>query len=179
MSISMTALIVGIGFLIGSVSGLIGIGGGILIIPILMIGFGFTQARANGTSLAMMLPPIGLLAVITYSRAGNVDWQFAVLMAIGFIAGAAVGGSAVNRGWINPTLLRVAFAIVLLYLGTRTLFRTGGQARAAIDTIIVCALASLYTTTKLLGRAWETQDSKWGITYRMRRSRPSELDYEI
>ena len=128
MSIGMTAIVVGIGFLIGGASGLIGIGGGILIIPVLMIGFGFTQERANGTSLAMMLPPIGVLAVITYARAGNVDWRFAVLMAIGFLVGAAVGGTIVNRQWINPTALRVTFAILLLYVGSRTLFRAGGQA---------------------------------------------------
>jgi uncharacterized membrane protein YfcA len=101
-------------------------------------------------------------------------------MAIGFTAGAAVGGTVVNRGGINPTALRIAFASLLLYVGLRTLFRSGGQARAAIDTIIlVGSIALLYTTTRLLGRRWETQPSHWGVVYLTRRRRLPEFDYEI
>ena len=77
MSTGLMALILIVGFLIGTISGMVGIGGGVLIIPVLTIGFGFSQIRANGTSLAMLLPPIGLIVVVTYAKAGSVDWRFA------------------------------------------------------------------------------------------------------
>src|SRR5947207_7450889 len=99
-----------VGFAIGTFSGMVGIGGGVLVIPVLMIGFGFSQARANGTSLAMLLPPIGIFAVLAYSRAGNIDWRFAILLAIGFTFGAYIGAKVVNSGWMNPALLRLMFA---------------------------------------------------------------------
>ena len=88
MSAATLLLILLIGLLIGVVSGMVGIGGGVLVIPALMFGFGFSQARANGTSLAMLLPPIGAFAVMSYWRAGNVDWRFAGLLAVGLTAGA-------------------------------------------------------------------------------------------
>src|SRR5580765_8167162 len=84
-------LLAGVGLLIGVLSGLVGIGGGILVIPVLMIGFAFSQAEANGTSLAMLLPPIGIFAVLTYSRAGYVNWRFALVLAAGFAPGAYLG----------------------------------------------------------------------------------------
>src|ERR1700761_6295767 len=98
MSAWLALTVLSVGVAIGTASGLVGIGGGTLVIPVLMVGFGFTQAQANGTSLAMLLPPIGLFAVMAYARAGNVNWSFAALLAIGFAAGAALGGVAVNRG---------------------------------------------------------------------------------
>src|SRR6187455_1310068 len=86
-----------LGTLVGVVGGMIGIGGGILVIPLLMFFFGFTQQKANGTSLAMLLPPIGLLAVIRYYQAGNIDIKVALLLACGFAGGAYLGAWIVNR----------------------------------------------------------------------------------
>ena len=86
-----------VGFAIGTFSGMVGIGGGILVIPVLMFYFGFSQARANGTSLAMLLPPIGIFAVLAYWRAGNIDWATAGLLAVGFACGAYVGARLVPR----------------------------------------------------------------------------------
>ena len=169
MSPSLTLLVVLVGFAIGTASGMVGIGGGVLIIPVLMIGFGFTQTRANGTSLAMLLPPIGIFAVAAYARAGNVDWRFALLLAAGFAAGAAAGGVAVNRGWVNPTALRVAFAVLLLYVAGRTLFRPGGQARAAVETIaLVGGVTLAWAVMKGLGHRWERGTGRWGKLYAAR-----------
>ncbi len=180
MSIGFTFLIIFIGLLIGTASGMIGIGGGILIIPVLMIGFGFSQARANGTSLAMLLPPIGILAVLAYAKAGNVDWRFALLLALGFTAGAAIGGIAVNRGWINPTALRVLFAMLLLYVAGRTLFRPGGDARAALETVIlICVFTLSFALMRITGRRLLRSPGRWGATYRGKRAQVTEYDYEI
>ena len=77
MSVATVLLMLLVGLLIGTISGMVGIGGGVSVIPVLMLGFGFSQAKANGTSMEMLLPPIGFFAVLSYWRAGNIDFRFA------------------------------------------------------------------------------------------------------
>src|SRR5207247_3626916 len=96
MSAQTGVLLVMIGLTIGVISGMVGIGGGVLVIPILMFLFGFSQAKANGTSLGMLLPPLGIFAVLRYHKQHNIDWQFALLMAAGFMVGGWIGGWLVN-----------------------------------------------------------------------------------
>ena len=127
----MIASLIVAGVAIGMVSGMIGIGGGTLVIPALMYLYGFTQLKANGTSLAMLLPPIGIFAVMAYHRAGNISWPSAMLLAIGFAGGAYVGGVLANTGKVPELALRIMFSILLLYVAGRTLFRTDGRAMAA------------------------------------------------
>jgi uncharacterized membrane protein YfcA len=179
LSTSSAFLLLSIGLAIGIISGMVGIGGGVLVIPLLMFFFGFSQARANGTSLAMLLPPIGIFAVMSYWNAGNVDWRFALLLAFGFAVGAYIGAAVVNRGWINPTALRVGFALLLVYSAARLLFRQGGHARAALETsLMVAAFAVTYLTMRLLGRHWR-QSPDWGKVYRAKRDDSVGYDYEI
>ena len=179
LSTSTAFLLLFIGLTIGFVSGMVGIGGGVLVIPLLMFFFGFSQARANGTSLAMLLPPIGIFAVITYWNAGNVDWRFALLLAFGFAVGAYVGGVIVNRGWINPTGLRVGFALLLVYCAARLLFRQGGQARAALETSLMVAVFALtWLAMRLLGRRWRRVPNPRAV-YRSRLDDSVGYDYEI
>ena len=180
MSISTVLLLLLSGFFIGTISGMIGIGGGVLVIPVLMIAFGFSQVRANGTSMAMLLPPIGIFAVLAYARGGNVDWRFALILALGFAAGAYIGANIVNRGLINPTTLRVLFALLLVYVAARLLFQPGGRARAALATALtVAGFAVVHGLMRLLGRHWSRNPPDWIREYRRRRSPPGEFDYEI
>jgi uncharacterized membrane protein YfcA len=180
MSISTLLILLLIGLFIGTISGMIGIGGGVLVIPVLMIGFGFSQVRANGTSIAMLLPPIGIFAVFAYARSGNVDWRFALILAIGFAVGAYFGARIVNRGLIDPTVLRVLFALLLVYVAARMLFRPGGRARAALETVLLVAgFAVAYGVMRLLGRRWGRQPPDWVREYRRRRREAGEFDYEI
>ena len=79
------------GLITGIFSGLVGLGGGALIIPILIYFFGFSQHMAQGISLTMMIPPIGLLAAWTYYKSGYVDIRVAVLLMIGFFLGGFLG----------------------------------------------------------------------------------------
>jgi uncharacterized membrane protein YfcA len=179
MTVSTALALVAIGLLIGTLSGMVGIGGGILVIPVLMLFFNFPQARANGTSLAMLLPPIGIFAVLAYWRAGNVDWRYAGLLALGFAAGAYVGARLVNGGWINPVALRVTFALLLAYCAGRVLFRSGGRAGAALETsLLVVGFGLSYLLMRLLGRRWR-QAPQWGAIYRRKQTLPLEYDYEI
>src|SRR3954469_2758104 len=100
-----------IGVVVGIVSGIVGVGGGVMVVPILVYGFSMSQKMAQGTSLAMLLPPIGVLAVLQYYRAGEVDMKMALLLAAGFAVGAYFGG-----GWaqhLSNVALRRAFAVTL------------------------------------------------------------------
>ena len=172
-------LLVLMGVGIGTVSGIVGIGGGILVIPLLMFFFGFTQQKANGTSLAMLLPPIGVLAVLTYAKAGNVNWAVAGLLAAGFTAGAYVGAWMVNRGMVNASAMRITFALFLAYVSASLLFRPGGHARAALETsLMVGGFAATYVVMRLLGRKWMRKPS-WGNVYRGKLTQVAPYDYEI
>jgi uncharacterized membrane protein YfcA len=110
-----------IGMLIGALSGLVGIGGGVLLIPLLVFFYGMTQHRAQGTSIATLLLPIGILAFWKYWKAGEVDLRLALLLAIGFALGGWVGGSwAVH---LSDTALRRGFAVLLIAVAIRMLVK--------------------------------------------------------
>jgi len=111
----MTLLLILIGLTAGTASGLFGIGGGVLIIPALVYVLGFSQQRATGTSLAVLLLPVGLLACIEYYRHGNMDIKAALWVALGLVLGAWFGARLAHRlgeAWLKP-----AFGGLLIVLG--------------------------------------------------------------
>lgn len=91
MDLTTLLLLVLIGVAAGMLSGFVGVGGGIIIVPALMWALGFTQHQATGTSLAVLLLPVGILAVINYHRSGNLDWRAAFVIGTTFIVGAYFG----------------------------------------------------------------------------------------
>ncbi len=109
-----------LGVIIGGISGLIGIGGGAFLIPALMFFYGMTQIRAQGTSLATLLLPIGLFAFWTYYKAGHVDVKLAMLIALGFAFGGWVGGMWAQH--LPEAVLRRSFAALLALLAVRLAF---------------------------------------------------------
>ena len=110
-----------LGFATGILSGLVGIGGGIIIIPALIYGFHMSQRRAQGTSLGVLLAPIGILAFIEYYKAGNVDVKIAVLIALGFVFGAYFGGAWAQH--IPQNVLRKMFALLLAITAAKMFFQ--------------------------------------------------------
>lgn len=84
-------LFVALGLGVGIFSGLVGVGGGILVVPALIYGFGFSQLAAQGTSTALLLPPIGIFAAYTYYKNGFVDVRAAALICAGFVFGGYFG----------------------------------------------------------------------------------------
>jgi uncharacterized membrane protein YfcA len=108
-------LYVCIGIAAGILSGLFGIGGGLVIVPSLMLFAGFSQLSANGTSLAVLMVPVGLAAVINYYRNGNVNITAALIIAVALFISAAVSSCFVHK--INPAGLRIAFGIVMISVG--------------------------------------------------------------
>lgn len=109
------------GGVIGVISGILGLGGGILIIPTLILFFGLTQHQAQGTSLMMMVPPIGLLAALRYYRDGNVIMPIALLGALGFFLGGYVGAGLAHR--FSEMALRRAFGALLVGVGLKMILR--------------------------------------------------------
>ncbi len=104
-----------IGLVGGFAAGLFGVGGGIVIVPALIYGAGFTQHKATGTTLAVLLPPIGLAAAIEYYRHGNVDVRAAAILAGMMVVGAWAGAYIANR--IGGPYLRLAFGVFVCSLG--------------------------------------------------------------
>lgn len=93
MSINVFTILtfIALGLLAGFASGLFGIGGGLIIVPVLVFAFGFSQHLAQGTTLAMMVPPIGIAAAWTYYQKGDVDIKVALLICVGFLVGSIFG----------------------------------------------------------------------------------------
>jgi uncharacterized protein len=108
-----------LGIAAGVLSGLVGIGGGIIIVPALVFFFGFTQLKAQGTTIALMVPPIGLLAAWTYYQKGYVDIKVAALVCLGFVVGGLVGAN-IATGLSNVVLEKV-FGIILLFIALKML----------------------------------------------------------
>src|SRR5437016_890906 len=102
-----------LGMAVGVLSGLLGIGGGVLIVPALVLLFHFSQPEAVGTSLAMLLPPIGIFAVLAYYRAGYIHPRAATLLAVGFALGAWGGAHLVR--YIPERKLQLIFVFFMLY----------------------------------------------------------------
>lgn len=110
----------GTGVLAGILAGLVGIAGGVLIVPSLVYFSGFNQKMAQGTSLAVLLPPTGALAFWQYYRTGNVDLKMAALIFVGLLLGGWVGGAWAQE--LSNTELRKGFALFLLLTGIHMWF---------------------------------------------------------
>ena len=108
-----------IGLLAGFLSGILGIGGGVIMVPLLLL-IGFTQHQAQGTSLAVMLPPVTLLAVLQYSKAGHVDWKMALIISATFVIGGLFGSKLAVV--INEQLLKRIFGVLILCIALKMIF---------------------------------------------------------
>jgi uncharacterized protein len=120
MSVTAILIIVVLGLVTGFMAGMLGIGGGIIVIPALAVILGFTQQSAQGTSLAMMLPPVGLFAVMNYYKAGHVDLRVAGILALFFIVGSVFGSQIAVK--IPQDTLKKIFGVFLLLVAIKMLF---------------------------------------------------------
>jgi uncharacterized protein len=101
----------------GILSGVVGIGGGVLIVPALVFLFGFSQQQAQGTTLALLVPPIGILAAWTYYQHGLVNIKVAAFIAVGFILGSLFGARfAVS---LSNTVIEKIFGITIMLIGLK------------------------------------------------------------
>jgi uncharacterized protein len=120
MTIQTILLLALIGMAAGILSGLIGIGGGIVIVPALVFVLGFTQQQAQGTSLGLLLLPVGILAVMNYYKQGYIDVKVVGIMSATFIVGGWLG-SRIALSLPQDTVKKI-FAIVLIVVALKMLF---------------------------------------------------------
>jgi uncharacterized membrane protein YfcA len=118
------------GLLVGVLSGMLGIGGAVLLVPVLVLGFGFTQGRAQGTTLGALVPPIGIFAAMQYYRSGMLDVRVAGLIAVGFVFGAFGGAALVPH--IPQVWLKRIFASVLVYVAAQLVFQDPKRKMSAV-----------------------------------------------
>jgi uncharacterized membrane protein YfcA len=119
MSTSMLLILIVIGIITGVMAGMLGIGGAIIMIPALVFLMGISQQTAQGTSLAVMLPPIGIIAAYNYYKAGQVNIKFAIVLAVFFLIGSYFGSKlALN---LPQPLLKKIFGILLLLVAAKML----------------------------------------------------------
>lgn len=135
------------GILVGVFSGVMGLGGGAVMIPIMVLALAMSQTTAHGTSLAVMIPPVTLPAVIKYYRDGNVDLRVAGWMALGVLAGTWFGA------WIANSLpekgLKLVFGFVLIYVAAYTVFGKEHLVRTlALSATIVLIAVAMYGITR-------------------------------
>jgi uncharacterized membrane protein YfcA len=116
----LSALFVFLGLAAGVLSGLIGIGGGVIIVPALVFLFGLQQHQAQGTTLALMVPPIGLLAAWSYYKAGYVDLHIAALVCVGFLFGGLIGARWATA--LSDLMLERIFGVALLLISLKMIF---------------------------------------------------------
>ncbi|MBW1295758.1 sulfite exporter TauE/SafE family protein [Aquimarina litoralis] len=109
-----------IGLLAGFLSGTMGIGGSVVMIPLLILWVGFTQHQAQGTSLAVLSVPVTLLAAFNYYKEGHVNWKFAAIIAITFIIGGYLGSKLAIS--VNQSTLKKIFGGVLLIVALKMIF---------------------------------------------------------
>jgi uncharacterized protein len=109
-----------IGVTAGILSGFIGIGGGIIIVPGLIYLIGLTQLQAQGTSLALMLPPIGILAFMHYYKEGNVDLKLAGIVAITFVIGGFFGAKLAHK--VDENLVKIIFGAIMLLIAIKLIY---------------------------------------------------------
>jgi len=120
MSTSALLILIAIGIITGIMAGMLGIGGAVIMIPALVFLMGLSQQAAQGTSLAVMLPPIGIIAAYNYYKAGQVNLKFALILAAAFLIGSYFGSKiALN---LPQPLLKKIFGILLLLVAAKMLF---------------------------------------------------------
>ncbi len=120
MTITHLIILIIIGIISGLLAGVFGIGGAIIVIPALVFILGMSQHDAQGTSLAFMLPPVGILATWNYWKAGHVDWRIALVLSVTFVVGAYFGSQlSVN---ISDKMLRRVFGVLMLVMAVKMIF---------------------------------------------------------
>lgn len=120
MNTTTIILLIIIGLAAGFLSGLVGIGGGIIIVPALVLLLGFTQKQAQGTSLGIMLLPIGILAVMQYYKQGYMNVNFVLIVASAFVVGGFLGSKLALS--LSDEKMKKVFAVILFLISIKMLF---------------------------------------------------------
>ena len=115
-------ILVAIGIFAGTVSGFVGVGGGIVIVPLLIYALGMSQHEAQGTTLFILLPPVGLLAVYNYWKADTINWNVGIVVALAFVIGGYIGSKLSLK--LSPGIIKLIFGVIMAYVSVR-MFMSG------------------------------------------------------
>ena len=119
MDVQIILSLVLIGILAGILSGLVGVGGGVVMVPLLVLLLGFNQHQAQGTSLAVLVVPVTVVAVYTYHKEGFIDWRYVGIIAVFFVVGGYFG-SKIAVG-LDQKMLKKVFGLILLLIAGKML----------------------------------------------------------
>lgn len=122
MTITTIITLIIIGLAAGILSGLVGVGGGIIMVPLFILFLGLSQHNAQGLSLAVMLPPVTFLAVYNYHKAGggSIDWKVALIVSVLFIIGGFLGSKIALQ--IDQRMLKKVFGVMMLIVAVKLIF---------------------------------------------------------
>lgn len=134
MTATTIVLLILIGLLAGFLSGLVGIGGGVLIVPALVLFLGFSQKLAQGTSLGILLLPVGLLAVIQYYKQGYVNVNYVAIISVTFVVGSILGSKLALS--LSEDKMKKLFAVILMLIAIKMLFFDNSKPKQAKDTSV-------------------------------------------
>lgn len=121
MNWQIIAILILIGLAAGVFGGIVGLGGGVIMIPAMIYFLGFNQMEAQGTSLAVMLPPVGIMAVLNYHKAGYINLKYALIIAVAFAVGGYFGSRFALS--IPVATVRKIFALVLMAIAFQMIFK--------------------------------------------------------
>ena len=134
MTLATFILLILIGLAAGFLSGLVGIGGGVLIVPALVLFLGFSQKLAQGTSLGILLLPVGILAVIQYYKQGYLNVNFVAVVSISFVLGGFLGSKLALS--FSEEKIKKIFAIVMMLIAIKMLFFDKAKPAATKDRVV-------------------------------------------
>lgn len=125
LTIAQLLLLLLIGLLAGALSGFVGVGGGVIIVPAMVYLLGMTQMQGQGVSLAVLMLPVGVLGVMNYYKAGHVNFNFAFVIAAGFVVGSYFGSKYALR--LPEHKVKFIFGLFLLYIAGQMLWKSGSK----------------------------------------------------
>ncbi len=164
-----------LGLLVGGLSGILGLGGGIFLVPALIFLFHFTPPQAQGTSLAVLIPPIGLFAALEYYRKGLIEFGVVGLICLGFVLGAYVGAFFVDRIPVTP--MRRVLGFFLFFIALQMVFASPDQRFGSVfpATLGTGLLALAYALERRLGLALP----RLRRAIEARRPKPPPVEFQI
>ncbi len=109
-----------IGVSAGILSGFVGVGGGVIIVPALIYGLNLTQHEAQGTSLFILLLPVGILAVVNYWKAGNINWGYGAIIAVALVIGGYFGSKLSLK--LSPHLVKLIFGVIMILISVKLMY---------------------------------------------------------
>jgi hypothetical protein len=124
MTLTIILSLIIIGLLAGTLSGAVGVGGGVIMVPLALLLLGFTQHQAQGLSLAVLSVPVTLLAAYTYHNSGSpIEWRYAIIIAIAFVIGGYFGAKIAAN--LNELTLKRLFGLILFVAAVKLMFFSG------------------------------------------------------